>query len=220
MLGGRQGGADVARRMCACLFCIFGEDCVKYERNQADGRESFRQGALTRPFRLENSPSPRRRGALLLPWCYVTARERRKYGWWYLQGMNQRWREGFITPQAPVTEGTSPSTSQLPSVTDVNTANDSNDTTIFAFVIRKALYLTAVDHLLITTILLEPYGSYLLLSSSFIGQGPPDTGQTPGDAGREPRLLSAPSGLICLSSSSAAVIFLTNKPNTKCYLVL
>lgn len=42
--------------------------------------------------------------------------------------MDQRWPEGFITPQAAVTEGKS----QLSSITDVKTANDSNETVAFA----------------------------------------------------------------------------------------
>lgn len=155
-------------------FCIFGEDCVKYEPYQVDGRESLRRGTLTRPLGWKTSPSPRRQGAVLLPWCYVTAQARRKYGWWYLQGMNQRWREGFITPQAAV-RGESTAL-----ITDMTTANDSNEAVAFAIGIWEGFYLITVNQLLITTILLLIYGCYLLLSSSFIG--PPDSGEAPGNA--------------------------------------
>lgn len=37
-------------------FCIFGEDCVKYEPYQVDGRESFRRGDINATLRLENQP--------------------------------------------------------------------------------------------------------------------------------------------------------------------
>lgn len=121
MLGVRQGGADVARRMCACLSASLAKTAWNMNHIRLMGGGGFRRGTLTRPLGWKTSPSPRRQGAVLLPWCYVTAPARRKYGWWCLQGMNQRWREGFITPQAPVTEGKS----QLSS-------NDSNEAVAFA----------------------------------------------------------------------------------------
>lgn len=176
MLGVRQGGADVARRMCACLSASLAKTAWNMNHIRSTGGRASDGGTLTRPLGWKTSPSPRRQGAVLLPWCYVTAPARREYGWWYLQGMNQRWREGFITPQAAVTEGKS----QLSSTNDMTTANDSNETVVFAIEIWEGFYLMTVNQLLITTILLLIYGCYLLLSSSFIG--PPDSGQAPGDA--------------------------------------